>query len=265
MGDIQLQNAFQVELWCKDKFHDTFIHPCLWISNPLPPNSYTREGRIQIPGETKDKQECIQQQFQSMDRTWHIGDLCTSTNCQVWYKETVDQMIWFIGLDQALHEHPGWTETRLYTQGNNGSRKVPKPMAGHFPVGNGSMAHSVGEPHNFTTGKYFHGCVNYLFYEDRIGFIGIIFVLFFCLCVWKGSIRDETHLELKILMRLEICLWDPPKLATWSQKVIMKYAKMTQYALLFMEWILNWDCEQIEWRAWLNSDLRTSDSDWRMT
>ena len=30
----------------------------------------------------------------------------------------------------------------------------------------------------------------------------------------RHSIRDETHLKLKILMRLEICLCDPPKLAT---------------------------------------------------
>ena len=45
-----------------------------------------------------------------------------------------------------------------------------------------------------------------LFYEDRTGFIGIIFCFVFCSCVWKGSIRDETHLELKILMRLETSL-----------------------------------------------------------
>ena len=57
-------------------------------------------------------------------------------------------------------------------------------MAGHYPVGNGSMAHyNVGEPHNFTTGKYFHGHVNYLFCEDRIGFIGIIFVCSQLMCV----------------------------------------------------------------------------------
>ena len=29
----------------------------------------------------------------------------------------------------------------------------------------------------------FHGCVNYLFYEDRIGFIGIIFVCSQLMCV----------------------------------------------------------------------------------
>ena len=127
-------------------------------------------------------------------------------------------MIWFIRLDQALHEHPGWTETRLYTQGDNRSGKVPKPMASHFPVGNVPMAHSVGEPHYFTTGKHFHECMNHLFCEDRIVFLLESSLIVYYLCVWKGSIRDETHIEPKILMGLKTYLCDPLTLATCSQK-----------------------------------------------
>ena len=69
-------------------------------------------------------------------------------------------------------------------------------MASHLPVGNVSMAHSVGEPHNYTTGKYFHGYV-ICFCFVRVSYLELFSVLFLCSCVRKGSIRDEVHLELK--------------------------------------------------------------------
>ena len=76
---------------------------------------------------------------------------------------------------------------------------VLKPIAGNCPVGNASMGHHVGEAYNFTKGEYFHGCVNYLFCEDRIGLLELsLFVL--CSCVWKGSIRDKIHLELMVYL-----------------------------------------------------------------
>ena len=78
MGDIYLPSA-------KDEFHDMLIHLCLQIPNPLPSSSYTRQGRIQISEETTGIR--------------HIRNSCTSTNCQVWYKETIGQTVWFIRLD----------------------------------------------------------------------------------------------------------------------------------------------------------------------
>ena len=178
MGDIQLPST-------KDEFHDMLIHLCFRIPNPLPSSSYTREGRTQVSEKTTGIR--------------HTRNSCISTSCQVWYKEAVDQTVCFIGLDQALHDHPRRTQTRLYTQGNNGDQTVSRPVASHFPVGNVSVAHSVGEPHNFTTRKYFSWLC-----QSEIGYLDIFSVLFLCSCVRKGSIRDEIHLELHVLNRLEI-------------------------------------------------------------
>ena len=68
-------------------------------------------------------------------------------------------------------------------------------------------------------------------------------------------IRDKVYLGVKVCsMR-----------STYTHHLLLEYQSQTltkwQSCMLFMDQIPNWDCEQIEWRAWLNSDLRRSDTD----
>ena len=87
----------------------------------------------------------------------------------------------------------------------------------------------------------------------------------FAACVWERGVLGMRHiLSSRYLWGSRSVYEIHPNLLHEVRKSLWSMPRVTWYALLFMEWILNWDCEQIEWRAWLNSDLRTSDSDWRM-